>query len=194
MVSIRLPGMPQERKLELPQWLPEPSEQEVGRLTDVTRLEEIQAKMRFKISKLEESNEEIKEFVKEEKKLWDEEHGIPVGDASAESGDGPQNTAADGVAAEAVSAADKLIQQTKGASPASSAEPTPRELESNSDVQSTQPEFGDHGRDRYQTSEGYYELVVAIFENNHLLDQMRAYLLVVDTRIAKLTMGRGMTL
>ena len=55
MVSIQFPGMANERRLVLPQWLPDESEVEVKKIQDVKQLEALQNKYAHKISKLEES-------------------------------------------------------------------------------------------------------------------------------------------
>ena len=77
MVSIQFPGAA-EKRLEFTQWVPDMPEEQVRKITDAKRLEEVLNEINHKIEKLEESQLALKEFQEEERKQnW------PAGESSS---------------------------------------------------------------------------------------------------------------
>ncbi|CAD7929848.1 unnamed protein product [Amoebophrya sp. A25] len=229
MVSIRFPGQTVERKLELPQWIPDLSDEQVLKIQNAKELQILFDELANKIEKLEDSNQQLKDFIREER----EEQAAAQAETTAPTDSSATSFTASATAVEAASDLHSAEQNAilgTSRSTASTAESTPdisgaenlseRQegewtllLDGTAAANNATTSGGnllEDGREQEQhdqapaalsvvnapsgLSQEHFELVSAIFENNHILIQMKKRMDLLKTRIDKLTLSQGMAL
>eukprot|EP00392_Amoebophrya_sp_AT5.2_P005291 g5300.t1 len=235
MVSIKFPHEDFERKLELPQWLPDQSDEEILNVQNVKHLECLFNELDLKISKLTESNAALKEWIKSEKVDYsvvsqrgnngaNEEQLSPAGATPAASVDGSETTAATGGGGTSRSVSAQASERgtpdvVQGQASATSGEEGAGVGEAEGiarrgeigvagtasggqasedgegvDAVVKKQENDDDDDDAAVSAAEHYQLIMAVFENNHILDQMEVRRKLLKTRLDKLTMSQGVSL
>ena len=207
MFSIKLPGMPAERTVPTPVWTPEISDEEVKKIENLTILEEMYNHLQTKIEKLGESNQALKECIKEER-----EGRL----STAQAGKAPEGAAQEVESAEGHTdksdspAKDTVLHDAADSAPATAPEvkakplttddalfqeaiAQAREAEKKKTAVETSSSSDAHV-DSYAADEEHYELVSAVFENCSIMDQMSVRLKFLKERIDKIQYQGGMSL
>ncbi|CAD7944358.1 unnamed protein product [Amoebophrya sp. A120] len=244
MVSIKFPGESFERKLELPQWIPDETDDQILEIKNAKQLESLLDELMHKMYRLEDSNKQLKEFIQEEKielaakqletmslvKVRADEQDSPASTAGTTSnaegregakeemnggnvnGNSTSKPRGAGQCQENDPAPPEKCGSSTNTSPSGAAEasaapavqsefqfPTGNEHVNLENGGEEEEEEGDESsisipKTTEQQQQEHYELVCAIFENSHILDQMEVRRKLLKSRVDKLTLQQGLSL